>query len=786
MGESVLTKKFSRSTFVKLAGSLGAAVMGSSLTRCGPSAPKVPTGEHKYIRSVCLQCPSGCGLEVRVINGRAVKVDGNPEHPVNEGGLCPRGANSLQVLYDPDRIKGPMKRTNPKKGIDEDPGFVSISWDEAINEVVNHLKKLKVEEREHTLAIMAGRLRGSTGMLYYAFGKLFGTPNNVGHGTICASGSQQSKLYTQGYKSYSAYDYENARYVISFGAGFLESFRPVSGLIKNWGKMHRGGPNRTKFVQVDVRVSVTANKADEYMLVKPGTDGALALGMVHTILTEGLWNRLFVGDFRNKDQKFETGKSVTAGDFNEVWTHGLVEWWNNVVKDYTPEKAAEDCGVPAATIRRIATEFASVYPGIALMERGVGTHYNGTHSGMVVHSLNALVGSVYAKGGIFGQEGVPFGAVPKFDDYIDAATKYKLETTPKIGKYQDVSYSHAKGSPYKLSTIMYLYTNPYFSVPDLNHVQEAFKDVYQIDFSPFMSESVLYSDIVMPSRTFLEMHQDDPVYPTAGYPVSGIRQPVVEPLFDTRQVDNVLIEIGKRMGGKMGDYFTLIDSIENIIDLKAKGLGITADEWRTRGVWYRKPYAYEYKNGVFYKNGNAMSAGAVKEEILTTPTGKFEFASSELKKKGENPYPGFTPSKFHGDAEHDLYFCTYKVITSPEGRGSNQPFLTEMYGLHVKQANSNWVELHPETAKARKINDGDLVWVESKVGKIKTRAKITLTAQPNVVNMPHGLGRKAYGRWSMNETSKHGVYVNQILFHQSDPLSGLASFNDTKVKVYKA
>lgn len=801
--------RVTRRTFLKVsvAGLAGTSVAGQLLGLPNPvtkafraATAQEATGEKK-VRTVCRQCPAGCGLEVRVVNGRAVKIEGNPDHPINLGKICPKGQTGLQDLYDPDRVKGPLKRTNPKKGPEEDPGFVSVSWDEALDDVANRLLKLRTEGKSHTFGIMGGRYRGKAPLLAGSFVKLYGSPNDIGHSSICSDASIIGHYVTDGVKSYQGYDWDNTNYILCFGGAILEAWRPTTRLLRVLGHMRRDKPVRGKLVVVDVRLSVSAAKADEWLVVKPGTDGALALGMAHVILTEGLWSREFVGDFNVSGGRFVSGQAISSNSFTERWTTGLADWWNNVVKDMTPEKATQICGVPAETIKRIAIEFATTQPAIAAGERGAGSHTNGIYNRMSVHALNALVGSMYSKGGVRQQIGPPYAdkLLPNIDDYMDdtaqkMAERIKNKEIMRIDKsgsaespltknlYQNVADNHLVGDPYKLNMLIIYMTNPLFSPNSPQRFEEAFKDVFIVDTTSFLSETALYADYILPDHSYLETYLDDPIYPSLGYPCTGIRQPVVKPLYDTRPWGDIMIGLGIRMGGQMAEYYKQLGSWENILKTVAKGLPISWEEWLAKGVWYDSQYPWEYRNGKFYDLGIEMTPEKVKEKLLTTPSGRFELRSSRLEEKGFNPYPHHEEPERSGGPGFDLYLISPKLITHAEGRGANQPWLQESFAVHVKEAWDTWVEINPNTAAKRGITDKNIVWVESPIGRIQVRAKICPGCPPEVVVIPFENGHRNYGRWA----KKRGVNPNYILANLTDKISGQHAYNDTMVKVYKS
>jgi len=848
----VLEAKMDRRGFLKAAGVAGAATLGViSLDK--PVIRALAQGletarEEKWVSSVCIQCPAGCGTKVRVVNGKAVKIEGNPEHPYSNGKLCPKGYAGLQLLYDVDRVKQPLKRTNPKKGKDEDPGFVPVTWDEALDDIANRLKTIRAEGKSHTVNFLSGRNQGRAGSVWGTFMKLYGSPNNIGHSSICADASKKAKSLLDGNDDYNAYDWENCNYVLNFGGAFIEAWRPTNLMLQRWAHMRRGRPVRAKQVMVDTRFSTTAIKSDEWLPVKPGTDGALALGIAHVILTEGLWDRSFVGDFKEKGRKFRIGETVAKEDFEEALTSGLIDWWNNVLINFTPGKASLITGIPAETIIRVAKEFATTKPAIAGGERGAGAHTNGTYNHMAIHALNALVGSMFTVGGVMYQMGVPYASLSiKDDEYVDDVAKnvdkdfkeHKLERIdmaksdewPLVSNvYQNIPDNHAAGKPYKLSVMFTYYTNPLFSNPNPQRAWEAFKDVFIVETSSYLSETALYADYILPDSYYLERWQDMAVYPSTGYPVTGFRVPAVAPVYDTRNSMDVIIDIGKRMGGKMGEYYNKLGNHENMLREIAKGFekvpgdnGVKDfNSWAEKGAWYKKPYLYRFSNGKFYewdgigynkemkkteevkeevKDGKPVKTTTVKdpvkEKLLKTKSGKFEFRSSKLeglndkqkdilKSKIKNPdlfaYPHFEEPTFAGMGDYPLYLSSPKMITHAEGRGANAQWLQERFGIVLGKAWSSWIELNPDKADELGIKNGDEVWVESPIGKVKTMAVINPGNPPWIVVFPFENGHWNYGRYAKGL----GVNPNEIIANLSDPVSAQSCTNATMVKVEKA
>jgi thiosulfate reductase / polysulfide reductase chain A len=806
---------------------LGVGALGVGLGTGIGSAPDAKAqavpGQTRIVKNICHQCPARCGIDVYVTHGRVHAIHGNTDHPIANGKLCPKGPLGAYVLYDPDRFKGPMKRTNPEKGRGVDPGFVPISWDEALGIVADRLNGLRERGESHRFALLYGRGWGaSCAGLQGTFGQLYGSPNvAIGHSSMCSDGSIKSKQFTDGNGSYNAYDYKHCNYLLMFGAGFLEAFRPYNNNMQVWGYIRGEKSPKTRVTVVDVHANVTTAAADRGLFIKPGTDGALALAIAHVILTDGLWDRPFVGDFRDGRNRFAAGRNVSPALFEEKWVRGLAEWWNIELKDRTPEWAAGITDIPERTIRRVAREFASTRPAIALFERGAHAHSNGIYNGMAIHTLNALVGSLFAEGGLMYQMGPSYGPMPvDAADYMDEwAANGSWKEQPRIdlkghadgyllanNMMQEVGPNHLRGEPYKLDTMMFYLTNPIWTAPNGQVWEEALKDVFIIETSPFPSETAMYADIILPDHTYLERLQDAPTYPFEGYPLAQLRVPAIEPLYDTKYYGDTLIEIGKRIDGPMGEYYRQLDSAENVIRHLAAGFaddpgdnGVDGfDSWVEKGCWYKKPYVYRQVRGEFFEwDGNAyavpMSEEDVKAKLLRTPSGKFEVRSGALEehagwiaeKTGRDPaklmFPHWEEPQHPGGG--DLFLVTPKTAMHAEGRSANMPIAIAHMQPVMGGRRTVYMEINPVTARERGIRDGDRVRLTSDVGSIEAICKYFEGTRPDTLVLPMEHGHWAHGRWAKGRGPGHS---GEVTVNQSDRITGQCNYYTTKVRIERA
>ncbi|MDP3062669.1 MAG: molybdopterin-dependent oxidoreductase [Chloroflexota bacterium] len=806
--------KLTRRQFIKTAGTAGAGavLMGFALDfRALASSPAPsPDGEGKWIASGCNGCVGWCPLMVKVVDGKAVKIKGNPNSRWTRGKLCPRGQLNLQILYDPDRVKKPLKRTNPKKGRDEDPRWVEISWDEALDTIAGKLKAIRDRGTPERFALFRGRYTPlDADLLYGRLAKAYGTPNAISHSAICDETNKSGNWYARGKYAYTAIDFEDVNYILAFGAPFLETHRPTTGILAAWPEGRRGRAIRPKTVMIDPRYSVTASRADEWVPINPGTDGALALGIAHEILVQGLWDRKFVGDFKDTSKKFVAGQATDVADWQDAYTTGLIQWWNLALKDFSAEEASKRTGIPAETIKRLAKEFAITRPAVTLRGRGAGAWPgNGTYNVYAIYALNGLVGSVEVKGGANHYPSVGYSPEPipiKQDDAAKAgAAKPRIDEkgTKRFPKADVVTNNAAdnilKDYPYPIEAALGYWNNFAFSAPGSRRWEEALKKIpFVVHHTTHISEWSIYSDIVLPAKTYLEKWSaGDPAGGSSLWSGVTLYQPVVEPLWDTRSEVELAIALGKKLGQH---YPSLKESFDGI----AGPYGDTAEGYtkaRTEAFWKPLPGGWDE-----FRTKGTVNVGPYKFKWeFDTPSKKFEFFSGNLKAlfeekkvtdadldsyyikaRGELVYvPHHEDPIFIGDAsKFPLVLITYKNQLNQEGRSANAPWAQEMY-LNPLYG-TGWVnlaEMNPRTAGEYGVADGDLVWVESGVGRIQARAKLSEGIHPSVVAMCYGQGHWAYGRWAKGK----GANPNEITGVMFEHITGMAAYFNTRVRIQKA
>jgi len=449
MADLLVDLKMSRRRFIKTSAVASSAIAVGTGLKCELKSLAIAgelksSGKGEWFPATCQGCTSWCSKQVYVVGDRAVKVRGNPHSKVCVGAGCVRSHLSLQQVYDPDRIKTPLKRTNPKKGRHEDPKFVPISWDEALNTIADKIMELRNNNETHKYMLMRGRYTYMRDILYDRMTKIIGSPNNISHSAICAEAEKFGPYYTEGNWGYRQYDVAKSRYVIAWGADPLAANRQVPYYTSVWGDVI----DRAQIAVVEPRLSPTAAKADEWIPIKPGQDGALAVAIAHILLSKGFWSKEFVGDFTDGVNRFIPGDEVDAATFEEKYTHGVVAWWNLELKDKTPEWAAEKTGLPVDQIKRVAMGFGKAAPwAISWVGGGPVMQVRGGYSSMACHALNGLVGSCDNEGGVLGSNKEYTRTFPSPNGFMDEIAQ-KGKKHEKIDQRGRLEYpALKKGKP---------------------------------------------------------------------------------------------------------------------------------------------------------------------------------------------------------------------------------------------------------------------------------------------------------------------------------------------------
>jgi len=514
-----------RRNFIKLTAVTGGAVTLAScgnpeheLIRFVPDEDLTP-GLAEIKNGVCPQCSAGCGTTVRVMQGDvdtvrggqagvvtmslAKKLEGNPTHPVNQGTLCPRGQAAIQIAYHPDRITQPLKRRGARGTND----FQPITWDAAIAELVGQLDRLASSKTQSALACWTRPGSSARRDLTALFLARFGAPPPTTFELFGDDVLRRANEMSFGRAQLPTFDLAASRYVISFGADFLGTWNSPVAHTAAYGRMRQGRPGiRGAFVQAEPRMSLTGASADEWVAIRPGTEGVLALGLAHVIMREKL---------RPADAAGRAG--------------ALVDGWARGLADYTPQAVEQKTSVKAARIERLARELADQRPSVAIIGGAALAQANGLFQALAVNALNALLGSVGTPGGL------------SFTPQAAAASG--------TGKSLRAAAADilAAGNP-SVQVLFVDRVNPVYATPPGWRVKEALLKVpFVVSFASFVDDTSVLADLILPDHAFLESWTDARPESGATIAVATVAGPAMKPLYQTRATPDVLLDVAKKL-----------------------------------------------------------------------------------------------------------------------------------------------------------------------------------------------------------------------------------------------
>jgi thiosulfate reductase/polysulfide reductase chain A len=818
----------------------GALVSAQPLDQGGRDYSPRTGKERQAIPTACWQCVSRCSAIGFVEDGRLVKMEPQPASIRTEGTLCAKGQAGVNQVYDPDRVLFPMRRVGARGG----GKWKRISWDEALTEVVEHLKPLRDSGHPEKFMFHYGRMKASSSKLIKSlFLANYGTKTIGNHTSICEGGKWTAQELTWG-KHYDNWDLDNTRYILNFGSNVLEAHTNHTAVAQRLSKALVD--NRVKMVTFDVRLSNTAAKSHQWVPVKSGTDGAVALAMCNVIMNEGL--------YKGEGEDFLTFCKVTPGSMATLAQK--VAALKAHLATYTPEWAEGVSGVAAETIRTVAREFATARPGCVINYRGSVAHYNGNDSERAIQMLAAITGNIDNPGGRCKAVGAGW-KYPKGPSDKPKGKKLKVvdgfkgqAALPTHHMSHHVLNMIKDGSAGRPDVYMWYCYAPVFSNGDVAENIAILKDESLIPFTvcvnPFYDEAAALADLILPDATYLERWDWEDMVSPSQVPEFYLRQPVVAPLGESRDFGDVVCELADRMGFPLG-----VSSKEEFVRLSCeKTPGVKEaggfEYMKAHGVWHdpdAKPKFFSYrktvkpgdltKDGVIldvalgvYWNWHKSKAKTMEEAMekgyghtknaykgyvgqligdavykgfkpdKVNKSGYFELYSEVMADKGLPPLPTYVPIPDHQAMKPgDLILTTFKVNVQSHSRTQNCKWLTEIY-----HDNPAW--LNPATAAGLGIADGDAITVRSEVGEIESTARVTPAIVPDTIAISFHCGHWEYGRYASGkkaplaegDTPAHeeiwwtdkGVNPNWIIPNKPDPINGQQCWMDTVVQVTKS
>jgi thiosulfate reductase/polysulfide reductase chain A len=690
---------------------------------------------EKEVYSLCFMCSVRCPIKVLVKDGQVKWIEGNPHVPGIEGSLCPRGAAGISMLYDDERVKSPMIRVG-----DRGSGhWKKASWDEALDYVADKLKQIIERYGGHSVAI--GERTQLATHVTKTFLKAIKSPNHFTHDALCKGSVNTACRSLLGYTdAQMGVDYANTKHIVLYGRNLFESIAVKE--VKNMMKALEKGAEIT---YIDPRVTVTATKARRYWQIRPGTDLALNYALIHVILKEKLYDSEYV----------------------DKWVLGLNEL-QKFVHPYTPEWAEKETHIAAGAIVDLARRISKEKPHVIFHfgYRGAN-HCNEIYMRRSIMILNALMGSVEAKGGFFFKKGpgevggkparkLTEQAFPEFDmlRFDKVGTPDFPLPDPNHGVAQMLPHAVLNEDPYPIKAFIAYRFEPLMSIPDINFTKKALE---KLDLIVAMdvnySDIAWHADVILPESTYLE--RTDSIQQVNGLkPQMFLRKQAVPPRYDTREGAMILKQIGERMG--IGEYFPY-ENIEELVRWQLEGTGFTLEDFDAKGF-----VAYG-KNQIFWDRKEGLK--------FKTPSGKIEFKSSLLENAGFESFPAYEPVPSPQKGRFRLVVGRNALHTHISTQ--NNPYLNEL-------CSENVIWINKEKAQELGIADGDTVEVASKVGKGKINAFVTDLIHPEAVFMLHGFGHE-----SEKATRSYQKGVNDALLQEniSDRIGGSPAFHDTFVTI---
>lgn len=667
------------------------------------------------LKSVCRSCHGGCGVLLHIENGRLVKVEGDRESPLSHGRLCPIGTATLDIVYHPARLKYPMRRQGPRGSCH----WKRVSWDAALDEIAERLGAIR-----DTLGPQAIALGTGTGRHHIRwvsrFGHALGTPN------WCEPGFAQ------------CFHPRVNTCILTFGdfpvSDYTGGTPPACMLFWGHNPLNSGPDGETRFnvrealdanpriIVVDPLETELTRRADIWLRVRPGTDDALALSFLNVIIGEGLYDAPFV----------------------DRWTHGFNELRQHV-RRFTPEWAEQITWVAADKIRAAARLLARTKP--AMLEWGCAVEHTPkcVQTVRALSMLPALTGNVDVPGGwVFGMHGLGrFPSLienlsPEMDAKRLGADRFKL----LCGEGADLPAAHIptllqamrEGKPYPVKAFLVFGNNTLTTYANARLVHESLMKLdFMVCADLFLTPTAELADIVLPAALWTEIDQLAGL-PTMAANVVLANQKAVQ-VGECRSDEEIFVDLARRMKLPVGT-----DSVEAVLDgqLEAGGAGVTFAELKQKG-FVTVPFKYR----------------KFEEAGFKTPTGKIELYSTRFEQMGYPPLPSYEEPPESPISRPDVARNYPLVLTT----GARIPYFFNSEHRQIeklrKARRDPMADIHPDTAARYGIKKGDWIWIETRRGRMRQRARITSGIDPRVISAEHGWwfpeqSAPDYGVWQSN------------------------------------
>jgi len=723
------------------------------------------TSPLRVVHAVCSHdCPDSCGVLVTVnAEGHAVKVQGDPAHPVTQGFLCAKVAKYLDRVYSPERLLYPQRR---KAGVPKGPlprgheheAFERIGWDQALDEIAARLNQIAAEHGPE--AILPYSYAGTIGTLGYGsmdrrfFARLGASQLDR---TICSEAGGDAWVSVYGRKfATPTEEFRLAKLILAWGANIHGNN------VHLWPFVEQARRNGARLVVIDPYRTRTAALADTHIAIRPGTDAALALGMIHVILNEGLEDRAYI-------------EEMTTG----------IQPLTERARSYTPERVAAWTGMTAAAVEQLAREYATTRPTAIRLNYGMQRVENGGTATRAIVMLPALTGAWRSRGG-----GAQLSTSGGFKWNKNALEMPELAAASPLGKLGRVvnmcQLGHAlnelgrgQGSGIRsegatadgpaVEALMVYNSNPVAVAPNQNAVRKGLErpGFFTVVHEQFFNDTTDYADYVLPATTFLE-HSD--VQGAYGHYFVQLSRQAIEPLGEARPNVWFFGQLAKRMGFSEPCFH------ETEEDLIRQALAIGADGYaQNPGMEHIRMEDLEREGHIplaFHREPETHPFLPFAAGPVPTPSGKVEFYSQMLAASGHDPLPAFVPpveSRWSPEARrYPLEFLPRKADNF-----MNSTFAQLEGHRRLEAKTAGRLEMHPDDARARNIAEDDAVRVFNDRGSMELAAKINPALPPGVVA----------GKLDWAKLSKDGVNVNALTSERLTDLGAGATFYSTLVEV---
>lgn len=771
-----------RRDFLTLLGSAGLGVAASQsplrrLVEVHPLEPRLLAYVEESKTAACGLCPAGCSVKARLVNGHVVGLRGNELDPMTGGGLCPKGLSLLQQLYHPDRIKKPLKRSGERG---EDAWEVA-EWDEALDAIAGELSRLS-ETAPEKIVFLNGRSFGFMKLLTERFMHVLGSPNHIADHYVDALPAAVRHMMGSALRP--AYDLSHLDLVVSVGDAFLDaSITPVH-RARQYAELRQGDPqSRGQVLVFDDARGITAEKADAYYRIEPGSYAAVLLALANVIVRYEWYDQ----------------------DFIDNHTSGLSEWQSAVLDRYSPEYVESITGVPATTFYEVASQLVRTPRKVVVAGAPALTGPGALHTAMAMLALNALLGTIDRDLHMVSppEELVSLPPAPE----LDPATRLDRRRFPLATDAPWALPDVIHDDPDAVSALFLYYSNPLATHPGAARWRDALDQIpLVVSFSPFVDETSAHADWILPESTCLERYQEFAHPSVSGVTSVSVSQPMWdEPLYDTRPTGDVLLELAQSASPDAesslpwGDYSEFLDEcLAGLYATRAGTLFVEPAqldsfvELANRGYWSGRAEDEDTFLEQIYERGGWIQPTYMPGQwgrMFANDDERFHFASDTIhdEVRTQLEQNGRTLADMGLDAVANSYHLPELVapaeptpvgklswlVTANTGSTSELPWWWEVVGMHRYIQWRMWAEIGTDEPASARLDEAEQRLVRFRLGGDDVVLPVVLRFRGHgeVLVVPAGFGRDL----RRSTPLPGGVNVLAEMPYRPDLLTGLPS-----------